>query len=303
MSLSYALLAVFVVAFVTRSVKLARLPIHLRWELAPIPHEKGKGSYGGSYLEESEWWTKKREKDLFAELSYMGQEILFLKALFEHKRRLWWFSFPFHVGLYFLTGAAVLLVLGGIGQALGIPGPGLGILSQGLPLLAGVGYGLGLLGAVGLFITRLTDQGMRNSTSFLTYFNVILLGGMFGTGLASVLTVPNFVGQVVYFGEGLLTADVAAPISGVLAAHVVLALVFLAYLPFTQMMHFVAKYFTYHDVRWEDTPLERGSKMEKELVELLGQSPTWAGPHVRADGKKTWVDIATDSGAREEEEK
>jgi hypothetical protein len=82
----------------------------------------------------------------------------------------------------------------------------------------------------------------------------------------------------------------------------VCAFIFLAYLPFTQMMHFVAKYFTYHEVRWDDEPVEAGSKLDRELKKLLGQSPTWAGPHVRADGKKTWVDIATDIGKPEDEE-
>ena len=90
-------------------------------------------------------------------------------------------------------------------------------------------------------------------------------------------------------------------LAGILKAHFLLAFVFLAYLPFTQMMHFVAKYFTYHEIRWDDNPVEAGGKMEKEILELLGQSPTWAGPHVRADGKKTWVDIATDTGAQEAE--
>ncbi len=50
--LSYLLLAIFVVFFVLKSVKMARMPIHLRWELSPVPHEKGKGHYGGSYLED-----------------------------------------------------------------------------------------------------------------------------------------------------------------------------------------------------------------------------------------------------------
>ena len=44
---SYALLAIFALAFVVRAVRIARLPVHLRWELAPVPHEKGKGHYGG----------------------------------------------------------------------------------------------------------------------------------------------------------------------------------------------------------------------------------------------------------------
>jgi hypothetical protein len=38
-----------------------------------------------------------------------------------------------------------------------------------------------------------------------------------------------------------------------------------------------------------------GSRLDRELKVMLGQSPTWAAPHVGADGKKTWVDIATDT--------
>jgi hypothetical protein len=68
-------------------------------------------------------------------------------------------------------------------------------------------------------------------------------------------------------------------------------------------MHFVAKYFTYHKVRWDDEPVAAGSKLDLELKKLLNQTVTWAGPHVRADGKKTWVDIATDSGRPEEAKK
>lgn len=106
---SYALLAIFVVVFVIRTFSMAKQPVHLRWELAPIPHEKGKGAYGGSYFEEFEWWTKPREKSLSSELSYMFQEIVFLKSVWEHNRRLWWFSFPLHFGLYLLIVTAAFL--------------------------------------------------------------------------------------------------------------------------------------------------------------------------------------------------
>jgi hypothetical protein len=34
--------------------------------------------------------------------------------------------------------------------------------------------------------------------------------------------------------------------------------------------------------------------MEREVERLLAQPVSWAAPHVRADGKKTWVDIATE---------
>lgn len=300
--LSYLLLAIFAVAFVVRSMKLARLPVHLRWELSPVPHEKGRGAYGGSYLEEVDWWTKPREKDLVSEAVYMFKEILFLKALFEHNRGLWWVSYPFHFGLYLLTAAAGLMVLGGIASISGLNAGDWGALTFGLPILAGVGYGMGAFGAVGLFFVRMTNDGMRNSTTPLTYINLLVLLAMFVTGLWAVFSVSGFAGHVMGFVGGLLTASLPAQIPGVLSAHFIFALIFLAYLPFTQMMHFVAKYFTYHEVRWDDEPVVAGSKLDLELKALLSQPVTWAAPHVRANGKKTWVDVAMDTGKAEESE-
>jgi nitrate reductase gamma subunit len=272
------LLVVFALAFVVRAVRIARLPVHLRWELAPVPHEKGKGHYGGSFLEEYEWWTKPREKSLVSEVFYMFQEIAFLKAVWEHNRRLWWFSFPFHAGLYLLIIAGVLLIFGW---------------SAGVSVLAGAGFALGGFGALGLLISRLTDRRLKGFSPPASLFNLVLLLALFATG-AWALASGGFAESMRGFGWALLTADRTVETSGILAAHLVVALLFLAYLPFTQMMHFVAKYFTYHQVRWNDEPMERGSRMEKEVTELLGQPMTWAGPHVKADGKKNWVEIATE---------
>jgi nitrate reductase gamma subunit len=296
---SYGLLAIFAVAFVVRTVRLARLPVHLRWELAPVPHEKGRGAYGGSYLEEVDWWTKPREKDLASEVLYMGKEILFLKALWEHNRRLWWFSFPFHFGLYLLSAGLGLLLLGGVMAALGLTEGVWGILGTLFTGLAGAGYVLGAFGAVGLFFTRVSDPGMGNSTAPVTYFNLVLLLGLFGSGLWALASLGSFPQEVLGFAGTLLSGDLAGEVPAALATHVVFAGVFLAYLPFTQMMHFVAKYFTYHKVRWDDEPVATGSRLDRELKKLLNQPVTWAGPHVRADGKKTWVDIATDIGRPE----
>ncbi len=63
--LPYLSVAVFVIAVAVRALKLARLPLHLRWELYPVAHEKGRASYGCSYLEEPDWWTKPRQSSLF----------------------------------------------------------------------------------------------------------------------------------------------------------------------------------------------------------------------------------------------
>ena len=55
--LSYAALLIFIAASLSRIIKVAKMPVHLRWELYPVPHERGRAHYGGSRLEENEWWT------------------------------------------------------------------------------------------------------------------------------------------------------------------------------------------------------------------------------------------------------
>ena len=52
----------------------------------------------------------------------------------------------------------------------------------------------------------------------------------------------------------------------------------------THMSHFIAKYFTYHAVRWDDRPSRQGSAFEKRIAEYLTYRPRWAAPHIGADG-------------------
>ncbi len=147
---------------------------------------------------------------------------------------------------------------------------------------------------IGLLFKRMTDPRLKAFTTSLGLFNLVLLLAVFATGIYSFLALDSFADNVSEFVGAVFTANTAIATSGVLAAHLVLALVFMAYLPFTQMMHFMAKYFTYHQVRWNDTPLQVGGKMEKEVQRLLQQPMTWSAPHINADGKKSWVDIATE---------
>jgi len=292
--IAYILLAVFLVVFVYRAYSIAKLPVHLRWELAPVPHEKGKSHYGGSYFEEFEWWTKPREKSLVNEATYMFQEILFLKSLWEHNRKLWLFSFPFHFGMYLLIAAGGLLLLGtalSLFQATDSAMAGLGAI---IGPLAVVGFALGAIGAIGLLFKRMTDPRLKGFTTSIGLFNLILLLAVFATGIYAFFALDGFAGNVSEFVGAVATVNTSIAPSGILSAHLMLALVFMAWLPFTQMMHFVAKYFTYHQVRWDDTPLQVGGKVEKEVQQLLQQPMTWSAPHINADGKKNWVDIATE---------
>jgi nitrate reductase gamma subunit len=75
---------------------------------------------------------------------------------------------------------------------------------------------------------------------------------------------------------------------------VVLLGLLVAYIPLTHMSHFVGKYFAYHTIRWNDAPNLRGGDQEQPIQDLLNRPVTWAAPHIRGDGKKTWADVATE---------
>ncbi|MBI5249651.1 MAG: nitrate reductase gamma subunit, partial [Desulfomonile tiedjei] len=116
--LTYASGLVFVGAFAKKILKYATMPMHVRWELYPIPHE-GK-AYGGSFFEEIDHWKKTRHKDHFAQYRFMVPEILFIRALYEDNRPLWYWSFPFHFGLYLCLGGLALLTIGALLEILGL---------------------------------------------------------------------------------------------------------------------------------------------------------------------------------------
>ena len=101
--LTYAAVLVFLIVVLAKVIKYKSTPIHLRWELYPVAHEKGRASYGGSVFEEMEWWDKPRHKDRINELKEMFQEIVLLKGVYHHNRKVWYSSFPFHLGLYLVA--------------------------------------------------------------------------------------------------------------------------------------------------------------------------------------------------------
>jgi nitrate reductase gamma subunit len=161
-------------------------------------------------------------------------------------------------------------------------------------MLAGAGFALGGIGALGLLVSRFADPRFRDYTTPAALFNLILLLAIFVTGGYVVAASQDLSGSLWSYGTGLVTGDLSVELSGVEQAHFLLALVFLAYLPFTRMMHFVAKYFTYHQVRWDDEPLVAGGRLEQEANRLMEQPVTWGADHVNANGSKNWVDVATE---------
>jgi nitrate reductase gamma subunit len=298
----YAAVAVFLIACLVRTLRYARAPLHLRWELYPVAHEeRRRAQYGGSYFEELDWWTQPAGFNLLGELKVMAAEIVFLKGLWEFNRKLWWRSFPFHFGLYLLIAAILLLLLSAL---LVMFAPGLmvgavGMLLHWLYTLSGLaGAALVMLGALGLLHRRLTDQALKTCTTpgdilnlafFVVTIGVLAAGYLFrGPASPSTLTVV----------VGLVTFDSSVGIPGLLAAGLILGSLLAAYIPLTHMSHFIAKYFTYHSVRWDDQPYLRGGDLGRKIAEYLAYRPTWAAPHIQGDGKKTWAEVVMTNPAQ-----
>jgi nitrate reductase gamma subunit len=294
--LMYVAYAVFFIGTAYRAYRMAAMPVHLRWDLYPIPHEKGKAEYGGSYYEEIDWWTKPAEVSLSNELKEMSKEIIFIQSMYHNNRPLWIFSFPFHFGLYLSIVFVLLVFFGALLTVLGVPVSAestnvIGKIVHYITMPFGVvGAVLGALGALGLFFSRMIRTELRRTSAWTDYFNLILLFAVFASGLYVWAAEDIAYGAMGVFIADLISFKGTTPVSTGFAVHMVLAAAFLIYLPFTHMTHFVGKYFTYHKVRWEDHPNIKGGELEKRITEALGYRIDWSAPHIKG---KTWAEAAT----------
>lgn len=300
---SYACFITFLMAAGIRLYQQKKLPLHLRWELYPVKHEAGqKAQYGGSFMEEPNWWKKERRRSLWNEIKYMIPEILLLHGLRVQNPSLWQVSFPFHLGLYLVSLTFGLLLIGALAMVLG------GTISPSasfwfaliyyLTIIIGfLGLTMGTGGAGMLLARRFRDPHLKAYSALGDYLNLFILLSFLGVGLLAWLFHDQaFNGARAYVYALLTWGDRPALYqekSTVLGSLTIgLGSFVLAYIPFTHMAHMFMKYFTYHKVRWEDTPNLRGSKIEGAVQANLVYKPTWSAPHIGADGKKTWVDIA-----------
>jgi nitrate reductase gamma subunit len=287
-----------------KMIKVARMPVHLRWDLYPIPHERGKSDYGGSYFENVDWWTKPKEVSLANELKEMGKEIIVVHSVYENNRPLWIFSFPFHFGMYCLIGFALLLIVGAI---MGISGIDVSAASSNTlaviihyltSIIGPLGYILSILGAIGLLVSRIFRTELNKSTVLSDYTNLLILISVFVFGFLSYLVVdPSFGILRAYIGN-LITFKSATVLPTLVTIQLWLFVILLFYFPFTHMTHAFGKYFTYHKIRWEDSPNIRGSKLEQNVQHALGYRVGWSAPHIKTGA--TWAEAAT---ATEEDSK
>jgi len=295
--LTYSSIFIFFLLVISKIVKYASAPVHVRWELYPVAHEPKRSKYGGSYFEEPEWWNKKREKNHLAELWAMFEEIIFLKGVFLHNKKLWVFSFPFHLGLYLITGATALIFLSAILDIFSITN--LNVLQNGaerflfnLVNIAGyAGLALTFVGTIGLIVHRTTDKKFKfynTPMEFINLFFVLIL--VISVFLTLIFSNSSFT-MSKEFVRNLLIFDFVAIPDALFVTHVILISLFLLYFPITRMMHLFAKYFLYHNVKWEDEPNVKGGTLEKKVKEALNFGVSWSAPHIQAG--KTWAEVAT----------
>lgn len=299
---AYCAIGTFIVAVIVRFFMWAKMPLHLRWELYPIPHEAKRAHYGGSYLEETDWWKKPRETSLWAELKVMIPEIFFLVALKENNHKLWIRSFPFHFGLYLVIGCTMLMLLTGILETVNssFVSGGLGEVLHIAIIACGIfGLVLGLLGALGLLQRRLTDPALKDYTTSADIFNLLFFIVAFGFTLVIVFIADLNFSNTIAFTHNLVSFQLSAlpdtSAANLLTAITVILLGLLtAYIPMTHMSHFVGKYFAYHSIRWNDKPNVSDKIQEKEIQKHLSYKLSWAASHIQGDNKKTWIDVATE---------
>lgn len=285
---------------------LAASPLHARWELYPVPHEGSeKNSYGGSFMEEKEWWTKPRHVSHWGDLKALLIEVLALHATFVHNPKLWIRTYPFHVGMYLLMGGTIIVLLSAIAQLFGVdPYGGFMIFVGNVINAVGLFGTLCFIGGgIALVLRRMNDEGLRKYTTPEHYFNLLAFV-LFGIlGLAAWAVNPSYFELARTFIYNLITFNFAPQASTLFALQLLVGFFLLVWIPMTHMGHLFMKYFTYHDIRWGDEPTSYSDKNKQKIADALKYNVTWSADHIAGDGKpKTWEDVATTNPAAPKKE-
>ena len=275
-------LLVFLTGNLVRIIRFLRTPVPLRWELYPIPRgPKERQRYGGSYFEKSEWWAQGESPDGRSELIFIAKEVLALKSVRQNFLALWVCSFLLHWGLY-LYPAAVAFAW--VCAAWRVP--------QLFPIATiffWISCVAGLLGSVSLLFLRITHPRLRSFTTRVSVFSLLLLGSIFASGLAALETVVVSASTVIQTFQKPSTPSI-------LSAHLTLVALFLAYFPFTHMTHAYMKFFSWHGMRWNDSPAAWNPDASAATKINLRRPVGWAAPHIRDERPTTtWSDVVNSS--------
>jgi nitrate reductase gamma subunit len=204
--------------------------------------------------------------------------VLCFKTLWERNRALWLWSWLLHVGLYSLVLTAALTIAA---AASGAAVAGVTRWTAGIAICAGMS------GSLAMLAMRVASPRLRPFSTWLDIFNLLLIASVFGTGAAAFMSDARVPEQMATFLRSLFGTSPAPRLTLASSIHLAMVGVFLAYFPATHMTHAYMKFFTFHRVRWDDTPVVHDSALTQAMSENLGRPISWAAPHIAGSGP-TW---------------
>lgn len=278
----------FIGSCIFKVIKYSKMPVHIRWELYPMAYDLKHESV--RFYSEELNWREKNLRRIFIELKYILREGLFFQKCFYNNRGLWYYTYPFHIGLFLLIIWILLLVVG----ALAIPSGVLYMESTSITikiigyliLSAGIlGFSLGIFGCIGLLIKRSTDATLKPYTAPVDYFNLSFILAVLLSAFLSYVLFDRTFDSARYLMRNVIILSQVISVNPFQLISLLLFSLFLIYSPFTKLMHGIAKYFMYHKVAWDDEPKSRGSALERKLKTQLAQPVTWMATHIEKDKK------------------
>lgn len=279
------------------------MPRHLRWDLYPVPHQ---GPEGSKY-QKVDFGKLKPHASLFHELREMIPEMLFIKKAFINNPKVWAGSFPLHAGFYLGIIWLLLIVAGALMELNSIKVTAdstsrISTMVYYLTVVTGAGtFIAGFCGSLVLLGLRIADQDMRYISDYVSFINLGLMIALFGAGLSAWgLTDASFSIIRRHVADLLIINPVPVK-EPLVVLEVLVFCLFLIYMPFSRMMHFVGKYFFYHNILWDDEMMKRNSAMENDIAAYLQFKTTWSAPHMQKDG--SWVDQVVKGPPKEGEQK
>jgi nitrate reductase gamma subunit len=145
------------------------------------------------------------------------------------------------------------------------------------------------IGCAGLIFKRIRDLDLKLYTSPKEYFTLILMFITFLSGVFAWIFFDFSFDTIREFLMNLVTFTPVQTMNPATYINILLISLFLLYAPFTRMMHFLAKYFSFHSVRWDDVPNLSGSRIRNKIENQLNYVLSWSAAHV-PKGKK-WNEI------------
>lgn len=292
--LTYFAYLFIILMYAAKLVKYVRMPVHLRWELYPVIHEE-KFGYGGSYLEEKEWWTKPHKKKLLKGFFYLLKDYFTLSDYAKNNFLYWLGIYPWHIGFIFIITFHILCFLGGLFMINGIQVSNKSEIFLGkvfyyiIVATGALSFLSGMFGSIIVMLNRILNKNLRENAVPLNFFTYVFTFVVFLTGFYSWFFTDPDLSEYREFWVGLLTLDFR-DVRLWTKIHIVVFDLFLIYLPFTRSLHYITRFLAFFLIRWDDEPNIPGGKLEKELKSLFENEVSWAAPHIQKS--KKWKELA-----------